>query len=331
MKLNVIAIALLCMAFTSCNKLISSTEENNQNQRDFEYLNQLVKTKYPFLKFKHINWDSLVSAYQPRVDQAQGDEVYPVFHSLLSNLKDGHIQLITEGGFPMQTYIWPRYKDHTSFSQVVISTYFNQKLQLAGEGNFAYGILPNNAGYIYLSSFEEGDWATDIDKILRDLSNTKGLILDVRNNGGGSSNISDVIISRFISTHITETFYYKDGTINSQLQIQPSGFVKYYKPVVILINGASFSCAELLPDLMKQLPNVTTVGDTTGGGGGSTQFFTLPSRKRIRMPYAFFVQSKDSKMVEWNGIVPDIVVPQTAADVANGVDKQLEQAIKLLK
>ena len=119
--------------------------------------------------------------------------------------------------------------------------------------------------------------------------------------------------------------------MNNQLQIQPSGYVKYYKPVVILINGASFSCAELLPDLMKQLPNVTTVGDTTGGGGGSTKFFSLPSGKRVRIPYAYFTQSKDGKMVEWNGIIPDVVVQQTAADVANGVDRQLEQTIKLLK
>lgn len=114
------------------------------------------------------------------------------------------------------------------------------------------------------------------------------------------------------------------------MTILPAGQYPYHKPVVILINGASFSAAELLPELMKQIHQVTTVGDTTGGGGGSNDVFYLPSNKRIKIPTSYFKRF-NGDMVEWNGVPPDILVPQNEADIKQGRDKQLEYAITLLK
>jgi C-terminal processing protease CtpA/Prc len=320
----------LCLAVSGCSELIVGPSDTSHNLDDFVSLGQLVKSRYPFLQFKHVNWDSLLVVYRPKVDQAKGDEIYTVFHDLLAELKDGHIELRTEGGFSTVTYEWPRLQGGKAYNPLVVRKYFDRELRVAGSGNMEYEILPDNIGYIYLAAFPDGNWVYDIDAMLSYMSNTKGLIFDVRNNGGGNAGIANVIVSRFSSAPIAYSSYLPDGTPSWTGTINPGGPNPYHKPVVVLMNGASFSCAELLPELMKQIPQVTTVGDTTGGGGGSNDVFTLPSNKRIKIPTSY-LKRFNGEMIEWNGIPPDIRVPQTEADMNQGRDKQLERAIALLR
>jgi hypothetical protein len=325
----VIAIFVCCM-IAGCSEMVVGPSGSSHNVDDFVSLGQLVKSRYPFLQFKHINWDSLLVVYRPKVDQAKGDKIYTVLHDLLAELKDGHIELRTEGGFPTQTYEWPRLQGGKAYSPLVVRKYFDKELRVAGSGNMEYEVLPDNIGYIYLASFSDGNWVYDIDGMLAYMANTKGLIFDVRNNGGGNADIANVLTSRFTSAPIKYSSYWPDGSPLWTGTIGPGGPNPYHKPIVVLINGASFSCAELFPELMKQIPQVTTLGDTTGGGGGSNDVFNLPSNKRIRMPTSY-LRRFNGEMIEWNGIPPDIRVPQTEADINQGRDKQLERAIALLR
>lgn len=319
----------VCLALSGCSEFLVNGPDVNHNMDDFSAIGQLVSSRYPFLQFKQINWDSLTASYQPLVVAATGDDIYPVLHNLLGELKDGHVDLITEGGFSTLTYDWPRRHGGKAYSPLVVRKYFDRELRLAGGGKMEYEILPGNIGYVYLSTFTAGDWINDFDAILDYLRETGGLIIDVRNNGGGSSSTSDFVISRFATAPIREVFYFPNGTYNSSF-IRPRGSYQFLKPVVVLINGASFSAAELFPELMKQIPTVITLGDTTGGGGGSTQIFHLPSNKRIQLPTMYFKRF-DGTMVEWSGIPPDILVPQTSDDIKEGHDKQLDRAIQLLR
>jgi len=161
------------------------------------------------------------------------------------------------------------------------------------------------------------------------LKNTHGLIIDVRNNSGGVSLTYDYVLARFIQTPVKETVYFKDGSYESWW-IEPATTVRYEEHIVILLNGASFSAAEIFTDLMQQLPEVTVIGDTSGGGGGAAQKFKLPDGKQLRLPVKYF-KRRDGRMIEWNGIVPDVVVQQSEADLKNRHDKQLERAVQWLK
>jgi hypothetical protein len=320
----------LCYLLAGCSEFIVGPVGNNRNVADFESIGEIVKSRYPFLQFKRINWDSLLTVYRPLAEQSKGDEIYTVLHDLLRELKDGHIELRTEGGFPTMTYEWPRFQGGRAYNPLVVRKYFDKELRVAGDGNMEYEILPQNVGYIYLAAFADGNWVNDLDGMLAYLSSTKGLIFDVRNNGGGTLFIANFIVSRFSSASIKYSAYWPDGTPNWTGTIMPGGNYAYHKPVVVLINGASFSAAEVLPELMKQILTVTTVGDTTGGGGGSIDVFYLPSGKRIKIPTAYF-RRFNGDMIEWNGVPPDILVPQTEADIKQGRDKQLEFAIARLK
>jgi len=325
-----VAAFVFCFIFVGCSELIVGSSGGNRNLADFESVGQIVKSKYPFLQFKQVNWDSLLNVYRPIAEQAKGDELYSILHSLLRELRDGHIELRTEGGFPLMTYEWPRLQGGKAYSPLVVRKYFDKELRVAGNGNLEYEILPDNIGYIYLASFASGNWITDLYHILEYLSNTKGLIFDVRNNGGGEGGLADFIAQRFTLAPITYSIYLPDGSAKSTITINPGVRSTYHKPVVLLINGASFSAAELLAALLEQIPSVTTLGDTTGGGGGSNDVFHLPSNKRIKIPTSY-LKRFNGDMIEWYGIPPDIVVPQSPDDIKQGRDKQLEYAIKLLK
>jgi len=82
--------------------------------------------------------------------------------------------------------------------------------------------------------------------------------------------------------------------------------------------------------MMKQIPTVTILGDTTGGGSGAPEYFSLPSGRQIRISLKDF-RRYDGIPYEWNGVPPEIRVEQTEEDIKHQRDRQLERAIELLK
>ena len=143
----------------------------------------------------------------------------------------------------------------------------------------------------------------------------------------------EAIVSWFISSPIEKPPFYYYGQLADLLPFQPSGSFTYNNPVVVLINGSTFSAGELCTEVLKQLSNVTVVGDTTGGGSvgsGEEGLYFLPSGKSMEIGF-IDLRRYDNLPWEWLGIAPDIRVEQTEADILAGRDKQLEYAIELLK
>ena len=248
-------------------------------------------------------------------------------------MKDGHANLFDKNSNPLSFYRPIRsLKDANSFSIQVIEQYFASKLKVTAE-IFNYEILPGNIGYIYISSFpqNESDYK-EFDAVLAFLKETDGLIIDIRQNGGGSTNASDYFISRLISKELNGTLWTNRGGGYRQLKVYtPAGDFQYTKSTVLLINGKSFSTSEAMANLCKKIKHISLIGDTTAGGGGvPDEMFRLPSGLKFRVPTRCAMRY-DGKHVEWNGIPPDIVVPQTETDIINKKDKQLEFAINFLK
>ncbi len=329
----------LLIFFVGCRDLIVAPsdqnyldgESNNINVADFEQAWDIANSVYPFFQFKHINWDSIHSVYGHLAEKANGDEMFNVLFKMFTELKDGHLEIITKGGYAVTIYLPPRLKrDVSAFDPHVVRKYFTKELKLAGDGNMDYEILPENIGYVRISAFATGDWVFDFDKILDYVAGAKGLIIDVRQNSGGHGDPVNYVVSRFLSASLTFPLEYYKGKPLPNFLVQPRGPYQYTKPVVVLINGVSFSATELFATMMSQLPNVTLVGDTTGGGGGNQGIYSLPSGRQIRISNADF-RRYDNQPIEWNGVPPDIVVMQSAEDLKNGHDLQLERAIALLK
>ena len=100
---------------------------------------------------------------------------------------------------------------------------------------------------------------------------------------------------------------------------------------MVLINGGSFSEAERFAEIMKQIPSVTVVGETTGGGSaGGGDRFVLPNGATMSVGTYDF-RRYDGIPWETVGVSPDVRVPQTPVHAAAGGDPQLEYALNLLR
>ncbi len=323
----------------ACEGLIVKPAESNRNLADFESTWQRVDEFYPLLEEKGIDWDSVYQKFRPEAELARGDEIYQILNDLLKELKDPHIYFQTDGGglvYPYKSYRMMR--DRHSYSPELVRGYVDEELILAGRERMEYCILPGNIGYIYLSTFDYDYLMEDLDAVMDHVKDTDGLIIDVRNNDGGETDNMRIITSRFIESPLEFLQgSLKGGVPYDDPPLEPDySKYRYTNAVVLLINGATFSMGELFSEVMKQLPNVTLVGDTTAGGGNSgfdgiplSKEYYLPSGKLIIVPTTS-TSRYDGVPIEWNGIPPDTRITQDDQGAQLGIDNQLEHAMELL-
>jgi hypothetical protein len=334
-KMKPLLSILLVLLFPACADLIVNPAAGDQNVPDFEAAWQVVDSVYPYLAFKNIDWDSIHVVYRTRAEQARGDEIYQVLNDLLGELRDGHVYYQPAGGvFEIYPFLPPRQRrDRHAYSPFVIRRYFDDELQLSPNGKIEYGILPDNIGYAVLGDFHEDYLSSEFPAVLEYLRNSQGLILDVRHRKGGGYDQVEAVVSRFLTAQLEKPELYLLGNRIDLSPFTPQGPFAYTNPVVVMINGSTFSAGELFTEVMKQLPNVIALGDTTGGGSAGSheeESQRLPSGKRIHIGTTD-LRRYDGLPWEWLGVPPDVRVEQTEADVEAGRDLQLEAAIALLR
>jgi hypothetical protein len=330
--------SLLVLCCAACADLLVGPARGNRNLEDFEAAWRVVDSVYPYLAFKGIDWDSIHVAYRARAEQARGDEIYRVLSDLLGELRDGHVYYQPAGGvYEIYPYLPPRQRrDRHAYSPFVVRRYFEREPRLSGNGKIEYGILPDSIGYAVLGDFHEDYLSSAFSGVLAYLRGTRGLILDVRHRKGGGYDQVEAVVSRFLTAPLAKPGMYVLGARIDLPPFAPAGPFAYTNPVVVLINGSTFSAGELFTEVMKQLPNVTVVGDTTGGGSVGSDLRLAPGLHRLPSGKRIYVGTLDLRRYdglpwEWLGIAPDIRVAQTAADVEAGRDLQLEAAIGLLR
>jgi len=334
--LKVLFVGLSIIGLTNCGGNNSLAPGSAFKLEDFEAAWSHIDSIYPLFDFKKIDWDSIHTVYRERIEQSGDNDFFTIVMDLVGELKDGHANVYTETGFKMRPYTPPRLlRDEEAFDLNVVRTYFRQPLLTTGNGTIHYEFVSDSIAYVYLSTFGNDlrNDVNDIDKVIDYFSQARGVIIDVRNNRGGGSAVYDPIIGRFLASPlVTESAVSVMGT-RSPYTIAPQGSRQYTRPIVILINGSCFSATEVFGGRMRQLDYVSVVGDTTAGGGmssnGDARHF-LPSGGSIRINYEAILRM-DGQPIEWNGVSPDIRIKQTKADIDNGEDKQLEFAIDYLK
>lgn len=331
MKLRYLGIVILVACLAGCNNLVAPSSGHESYLPDFERAWAVTDSIYPYFQFKHINWDSVHSVYEPIAAKANGDQIYTILYDMLATLKDGHVGLYTTQGEYIGTYVPPRtLRDQGTFDLNVVRNYLDGGLKSAGGDRMEYGMTQDSIGYVNISTFESGGWIDGFDAILGYMSNTRGLIIDVRGNGGGDDLQGDFVISRLISSPLATPPAYFMGKRETGPPIKPGGAIRYLKPVVVLMSGVSYSATEYFLNVVKQVPTVTLVGDTSAGASGAPEVFPLPSGRKIQVS-TIEACRYDGTPIEWNGIIPDVLVLQTKADIKSGHDLQLERAIGLLR
>ena len=309
-------------------------------EANFETLWKEFDTRYSFFEIKHINWDSLHTIYRAQVTSATTDaQLFQIMSSMLSNLKDGHVSLSSSVGTYAYTGWYSQYP--TNFpGTTAVAHYLSVDYGTTGGGYLRYGKIADSVGYLYVGPNLNGDptlWSQSIDVIINALKDCKGIIVDIRNNGGGNDGLGNIVAGRFADQLRVYSFVrWRSGPSHSDFTeyqaetIEPQGPRQFTKPVALLTNRHCFSSAEGTILMMKALPNVTVIGDTTGGGSANPITLTLPNGWSYRV--SRWIQYTAQKTIfEGTGLPPNIPLWISLADAAAGRDAILERAIQFLR
>ncbi len=328
-----ISITILIPLFMACEKLMIEKDPDNSPENNFELLWNIIDRNYSFFEYKNINWDSIKHIYQPKInDSMTNRQLFDVMSDMLFELRDGHVNLYwgTE-----RSKNWDWYSDYpANFNYNLLEANYINK-ETGSIGPFQTASL-DSIGYIYCGTFAERIRESEIDIIIDNFQDMKGIIIDVRNNTGGYSVNGTIIASRFAdSMRLASYTLYKTGPGHgdfSQPQpnyISPEGEKQFLKPVVVLTNRRTFSAANDFVLTMTSLPGVKVIGDKTGGGGGTPYDYELLNGWRCRFPRTQTL-SPDKFNVE-KGIPPFIHVNMNVQDEIRGMDTIIERAINYLK
>ena len=198
-----------------------------------------------------------------------------------------------------------------------------------------YTILDDNIGYVYYGSFENAIGEGNLDEVINHLLLCNGLILDIRNNGGGMLTNAEKLAARFCHEKTLVGYQqhktgkgHNDFSKMEEQYLEPSSNLRWQKPVVVLTNRHVYSAANEFVKYMKNFPLVKTVGDKTGGGAGMPFSSSLPNGWTVRFSACPMYDSQ-RQSTEF-GIEPDYAVSQTDEDFNRGKDTLIEFARKLL-
>jgi len=288
---------------------------------------------YCFFAFKDVDWDEVHDRYNLLVkDTMDQYELFDILGKMLAEVKDGHTNLISS--FDMSRY-WAWYEDYpANFYTEIQDNYLGTDYKIAGGMKYKR-LADDKIGYVYYGSFSSGVGENNLDYMFAHFKGCKGLIFDVRDNGGGSMLYSDRIASRFLEERILTGYtQYKKGnghndfTQPNPVYLSPSDRIRWPYPVVVLTNRHSYSATNDFVNVMRLLPQVTVMGDRTGGGSGLPFSSELPNGWSVRFS-ACPVLDVNKQHTEF-GIDPDIAVSITGEDIQKGRDTIIEAAIELL-
>ena len=332
--LNILFLLIGLLSATSC---IREDVSGNTPEANFESLWKIIDEQYCFLDYKKqeygLDWDQVHETYAKRITPSMGWEaLFEVLSEMVEELRDGHVNLTSSLASSQYRQWFDSYP--RNFSDSIQSIYLKKDYNQSS--GLTYQILENNIGYIYCSSFSNGIGDGNLDQTLNRLAICDGLIIDVRNNGGGNLTTAQKLAARFTNQKTLVGYMtHKTGKGHSDFSnpypvyIEPSNGIRWQKRAVVLTNRRSFSATNDFVNSMKQFPLITIVGDKTGGGSGLPFTSEIPCGWSIRFSASPMLDPQMNQ-IEF-GINPDVKVDMTSEDMQKGKDTMIEYACKLLK
>lgn len=329
MKYLYIAI-FACLFFTSCFK---EDKFESSKKGNFEALWQIMDEHYCFFNYKDVDWNEVYNRYSQRISEnMDNDALFAVLGEMLAEVQDGHVNLVASHNVARY---WKWFEDYPdNFDSKIQKNYLGTDYGIAG--GLKYKLLDNNIGYIYYGSFSSGIGEGNINQVLDRFALCDGIILDVRDNGGGLMSNSDRLASHFFNEKTLVGYMrhktgkgHDDFSKPYEIYVEPTNGVKYQKKVVILTNRSCYSAANDFVNAMRYAPNATIVGDKTGGGSGLPFSSELPNGWSIRFS-ASPIMDADMNQLEF-GIDPDIKIDMTEADMDKGIDTIIEKGKEIIK
>ncbi len=185
--------------------------------------------------------------------------------------------------------------------------------------------LANGAGYIRLNLFlDPVTVMPEIETAIHEFKDAPAVILDLRNNPGGLGVMAMGVAGWFVSSEGLELGTMRGRDMEMKFEINPR-LEAYTGRVAILVNGGSASTTEILAQGLQDLGRARIFGTRTAGAALPSDIIELPDGDRFQYPEANYVSVK-GRVLEGNGVRPDVVVRPTVAALLEGRDLVLEAA-----
>lgn len=192
-----------------------------------------------------------------------------------------------------------------------------------------YEMREDGVGYVALYTFNE--LATEkLREALKDLlaQNPKGIVFDLRGNGGGYLVTAVEVTSEFLKDGVVLYEEYGDGTRDSYPVIK--GGLATEIPLVVLIDEGTASASEITAGALQDYGRAKLVGKTSYGKGSVQNWIPLRSEESgVRITIARWL-TPNGNQIDGVGLTPDLVVEYTQEDFDAGRDPQLDAAVELL-
>jgi hypothetical protein len=339
MKLKFATFVISAFVFFSCEQLFMEPSPGTKPQNIFEQVWKFTNDKYTFFEYKKIDWNLIKSKYESQIfDSMPEEDLFRVCSDMLYELKDEHVNLVSDFNISRNPEVFLDFPTNYD-SEILNRYYFKGRLQYLDGGNFRLFDF-GDVLYVNYSSFINQVKEESMDYICEKANAKKGMILDLRQNGGGSVGNINAIAGRFVDNKIFTGFEYnKTGPKKTDLR-QDSLNLKPYKadtiihkytnkPIIVLTNRGCYSATNFFAMMVKEIPNVTVLGGKTGGGGGVPSTTALSNGWTLRVSSSVTLD-KNGLNIE-GGVEPDIRVDISASDKSQNKDTILDEALKILR
>ena len=336
----------------------------------FDHVWHTFNDYYAFFNERGVDWMSQYDQWRPTLsDQSSEEDLAQALIGLLTPIDDSHVSLTFdgEGSFdPAQArgFLKMLVEEFEAQSEIsdqesyVVGTLNQWRDDIQSryigapfntlDGDLAdliqWGVMGQEVGYLSINQFFttlDATEATDVaifndalDQALTDLADTSALVIDVRLSPGGRDAVSIAIANRFAETErlaATQAARDYQGLKETQdYTIRPSDRQNYSNPVVLITSGFSVSATEAFTLLMRSLPQVTHLGETTNGALSDVLEKALPNDWEFTLSNEVYADA-NGQVFEAVGIPPTVSVPVLSKEARDrGEDSALNAAFDVL-
>jgi len=298
----------------------------------FDSLWSTFDREYSYFDYKQIDWNALKAMYRP-IAVAAPDQLgfIGVIREMLGRLHDLHVVVRDPGGASLATYVPDVF---VNWDRAVWQQYIARANWTQGASDWGYGVL-DGVPYIAIGGWNSTSIrADDFDAAFERFRAAPALIVDVRMNPGGNDQLAFDIAGRFARSSVNTGFVtFRNRPAHSDFGpamprvLNPRGAWEYSGAVQLLIGRRCASSNESFIAAMRELSNVTLVGDRTAGASANPGTFPLANGWTYTVS-RWIEYTADNQVIEDAGIAPRVFVPASASDFAQGRDPVLEFALR---
>lgn len=344
---------LCCLVILACQIWTQSIAAPPKGpEHTFEAFWQLFNRHYAHFDNRGVNWDEQYRRFRPLVSASTtNDELLVILNQMVDPLHDGHVVISPTGDLPASAKYarfyqeFPTKKVQEQFHQVSLA-----QLKQKGFGPFTeFNSAPYHIGgycrsteygYLQLNGFGGmalPAFAKQLDEMVESFADVKGLILDIRINGGGSPDFLQALVGRL--TQVKRLVGYgrtRLGTRNAEYTpwtayyVLPQGQRQLIKPTILLTSGSTISAGDHCALYLREFPYVRLVGERSNGIFSPMRGEKLPNGWEISLSDGQTVDAKRMSY-EGKGVPVDVLALHHRQQLEAGLDPVLDTALTYLK